>query len=353
MQPFEATFEQIQANPESFVSVVFSSLVSEFLLLPKGEGFVDYPTFEHGYEQLKQATSAFENITPDVILPVAVKTPISIIVLRAMLGFTPPEWAYLSTQRTGIEISQGFTRSLDRKVRMKPTTTLKEDGATFGRLRALINVACQLLNEGAPETPANKLHRLDKADTKGGLESLSTLAGIGVPYAMLLYERVLGRPFAGHRDSVSELVGDSLESVIEDVLTKAGISYRKTKRAERVPGFDQAPDFMIPSEYNPQIVIEAKLTEDDGTARDKVTRVQHLHTLSVKDRPVDEPRFEVIACIAGRGFGVRREDMKKLLLATKGKVFTLKTMDQLVNHSMLKQFQTKEEESSLAKELDS
>jgi hypothetical protein len=31
---------------------------------------------------------------------------------------------------------------------------------------------------------------------------------------MLLYERFLGRPFAGHRDSVSELVGDSLESAM-------------------------------------------------------------------------------------------------------------------------------------------
>ena len=89
---------------------------------------------------------------------------------------------------------------------------------------------------------------------------------MGVPLAMLLYERFLGRPFAGHRDSVSELVGDSLESAIENVLTKAGISYRKTKRAERIEGFDQTPDFIIPSEYNPQIVIEAKITEDDGTA---------------------------------------------------------------------------------------
>ena len=44
-------------------------------------------------------------------------------------------------------------------------------------------------------------------------------------------------------------------------------------------GFDQAPDFMIPSEYNRQVVMEAKLTEDDGSARDKVTRVQHLHSL--------------------------------------------------------------------------
>jgi len=58
---------------------------------------------------------------------------------------------------------------------------------------------------------------------------------------------------------VSELVGDSLESAIEDVLTRAGISYRKTKRAERIAGFDQSPDFIIPSEFNPQVVIEMNL----------------------------------------------------------------------------------------------
>lgn len=137
------------------------------------------------------------------------------------------------------------------------------------------------------------------------------------------------------------------------MLTKAGISYRKTKRAERVPGFDQAPDFIIPSEYNPHVVIEAKLTEDDGTARDKVTRVQHLHSLSIQGRSPDDPKFEVIACIAGRGFGVRREDMKKLLLATRGKVFTLKTMGQLVEHSLLKTFRTRASESPFAKQLDS
>ena len=73
------------------------------------------------------------------------------------------------------------------------------------------------------------------------------MAAIGAPYAMLLYERFLGRPFAGHRDSVSELVGDGLENAIEEQLAKAGISFRKTKRAERFPGFNQAPDFMVPS----------------------------------------------------------------------------------------------------------
>ena len=117
---------------------------------------------------------------------------------------------------------------------------------------------------------------------------------------------------------------------------------RKTKRAERIPGFDQTPDFIIPSEFNPQILIEAKITEDDGTARDKVTRVQHLGTLSMAGQPHNQPKYEVIACIAGRGFGVRREDMKKLLLATRGKVFTSQNLDRLIEFTRIKEFQTKQ-----------
>ena len=105
-------------------------------------------------------------------------------------------------------------------------------------------------------------------------------------------------------------------------------------------GSDQAPDFVIPNEFNPKIVIEAKLTEDDGTARDKVTRVQHLGSLSMEGQPTGQPKFEVIACIAGRGFGVRREDMKKLILATRGKVFTLQNMRQLVESTRLTEFRS-------------
>ncbi len=141
---------------------------------------------------------------------------------------------------------------------------------------------------------------------------------------------------------MSEIVGDILESAIEDVLVKAGISYRKTKRAERLPEFDQAPDFIVPSEFNKQIIIEAKITEDDGTARDKATRIQHLGELSLAGQPPDKPKFEVIACIGGRGFGVRKEDMKKILLATRGKVFTMKTLSHLVECSRLKEFKTRQ-----------
>jgi hypothetical protein len=336
--PFEVPFEQVQGNPEVYIEAIFACLVSEFLVLPRGRGFIEYPVFERGYEVLKQATAGFREVTPATLEAVVIDAPITLIVLRTMLGFTPPEWAYIATQRTNIAISQGAVRALDRQIRMAPTKPLGQGKITRERVRALLEVACQLLMEGAPSVSADKIHRLDKADTKAGSSSLRAMAELGVPYAMLLYERFLGRPFAGHRDSVSELVGDVMESAIEDVLSAAGISYRKTKRAASIVGFDQAPDFIIPSEFNPQVVIEAKITEDDGTARDKVTRVQHLDRLSMQDQPPNQPKFEVIACIGGRGFGVRREDMRKLLYATKGKVCTFNLLAKLVECTRLKEF---------------
>lgn len=341
--PFEVPFEQVQSNLDTYIDEVFGALRSEFLTMPKGQGFVEYPTFERGYEALKRVTVGFRNLMPEPIIATVIQTPIVLVVLRAMLGFTPPEWAYVTTQRSEVEVPQGAARTLDRTVRLSPLTPLRVNGGvTEARIHAMVRTACELIIEGADETPG-LLHRLDKADTRQGLASIQPLADLGVPYAMLLYERFLGRPFAVHRDSVSDLVGDVLEAAVEAVLSAAGISFRKTKRAESVTGFDQAPDFIIPDEFNPQIVIEAKIAEDDGTARDKVTRVQHPGALSMKGQmPTELPRFEVIACIAGRGFKVRREDMKKLLLSTHGKVFTLQNMPHLIGCTRLREFRTRE-----------
>ncbi|MBF0139150.1 MAG: hypothetical protein HQL74_02600 [Magnetococcales bacterium] len=340
--PFEIPFEEVRGNLDHYVDEVFGCLQSEFLVLPKGPGFVEYPLFEEGFEALKKATGNFHDFSPERVYHVVVTYPMALILLRCMLGFTPPEWAYVATQRTGVEVTQGAVRSLDRKIRMNPRVPLAgiRGGLTMQRVQALVETACVLLVEGAPSVPDDKLHRLNKADTMAGLVGLRSMVNLGVPYPVLLYERFLGRPFAGHRDSVSELVGDMLENAIEEVLHRAGISFRKTKRAQRLPGFDQAPDFIIPNEFNPKVIIEAKLTEDDGTARVKVTRVQHLSQLSLEGQSLNSPKYEVIACIAGRGFGVRREDMKKLLLATRGKVFTLQNMNQLIDKSSLKCFRT-------------
>jgi hypothetical protein len=84
-------------------------------------------------------------------------------------------------------------------------------------------------------------------------------------------------------------------------------------------------------------VIEAKLAEDDGTARDKVSRVQNLRRL----RESAGLSYDVIACVAGRGFKVRREDMRRLLQATEGKVFTLSSMHLLIEHTRIREYRVR------------
>ena len=325
MQPFEATLQQLEGNTDAYIDAVFADLGSEFLAMPQGDGFVDYAMFTEAYEHLKLTTGSFTALDVEKTFPALCRFPLSFIVVRSILGFTPSEWAYVASERNQEIVSQGFARTLDREIRLKPKMPIAPSLLQERRMRAMLTAAFELIRQGAPAPVTGFIHRLQKADTATGLSGVAHLSAMGAPYAMLLYERFLGRPFAGHRDSVSELVGDVLESAIEVALTRRKISFRKTKRAERLPGFDQAPDFIIPDEFNPRVVIEAKITEDDGTARDKVTRVQHLAQIS------RTKGFQLIACIGGRGFRVRREDMRKLLFATQGKVFTARTLDRLVD----------------------
>lgn len=336
---FDANYNEAGLSFDPLVDEVFSELKSSFLEMPRGEGFVDYATFERGYQSLKKATNAFATVTAETIEAAVSEAPISFVVFRAILGFTPPEWAYVTTETTGVSVDQGAARTIDRNMRVNPLkphalgTTL-----TAQRVRAMIVAGVKTLTTGVDTALPTILHRLDKADTREGVKSIQPVADLGVPYPVLLYERFLGRPFASHRDAVSELVGEVVESAVKDVLTAAKVSFRESKRAERIEGFDQAPDFIIPDEFNPVALIEAKLTEDDGTARDKVSRVQRLRTL----RDQTGHKYDVIACIAGRGFKVRREDMRRLLQATDGKVFTLATMHLLVDQTRIREYRSRE-----------
>jgi hypothetical protein len=155
---------------------------------------------------------------------------------------------------------------------------------------------------------------------------------------VLLYERYMGRPFASHRDSVSELIGDIMEDAIEEHLDRAGISFRRVRRRQAVPGYRQAPDFFVPDEYHTAVMIEGKITGDDGTARDKLSRIERLTQMRDERRRAGASAFEVVACIDGRGFGVRQTDMRELLRITEGKVFTLATLDQLIPYTRLRAF---------------
>ncbi len=341
-QPYESSAEELAANIDGFVDAVYESLESSFLVMPRGDSSIQYPRFQEAYETLKRATNAFRDFTPATVWEALRADSLALVVVRTILGMTPPEWAELASTDTGVAVGQGPARALDQRARAErgyiASLTPTRAALTLRRLEALVNVACAYITAGAPAGAADTVHRLDKIDTAEGLASVQRVADIHVPYAVLLYERYLGRPFASHRDAVSELVGEVMESAVESRLHAARITNRKTGRAERLPNFPQAPDFMIPDELAPQVVIEAKISNDDGTARDKIARIMRLSDINRERVARGAPEYEVVACIDGRGFGVRRDLMRQLLLSVNGKVFTLRTLDQLIPHTRLAAF---------------
>jgi hypothetical protein len=360
-RPFELSPGELQHQLEKMVDAVFSDLVSEFILMPMGRGFPRYTDFRNAYEILKRASKAFEDFS-EATVNIALEENSRVLgVIRSILGMTAPEWAELARSELESDVTQGAARTLDRQCREDPgyirrvqsryrgrVENARKSGRnlpirpkTLDRLDHLILVAISYIIKGAPEHQEGFVHRLAKFDTQSGLASLKYAARENIPYAVLLYERYLGRPFAGHRDAVSELVGEVMENAVEERLRNAGVSYRKTGRAERIPGFGQAPDFCIPDEISPIAVIEAKVTSDDGTARDKVARIKELETQRKEHVAAGRPRYEVIACIDGRGFRQRREDMRQLLLRLNGKVFTTATLDDLIPYTRIRELVTR------------
>ncbi len=337
-RPFEVSPAYLRDHLDEMVDATISDLVSEFLLLPRGPNFIEYPQFREAFEVLKRVTRTFSRFDTETVMSALNENARAFGVVRSILGMTPPEWADLARTERGSDVTQNAARQVDRECRADSAFLRAATRLTLTRVEAMVSVAVEHIRAGAPALADGLVHRLAKVDTANGLDSLTYAAQENVPYAMLLYERYLGRPFAAHRDAVSDLVGEVMETAVEDRLRAAGVSYRKTKRAERIPGFGQAPDFCIPDEVAPGVVIEAKITSDDGTARDKVTRIMRLATQRDEHVRDGRPYYEVVACIDGRGFRERRADMRQMLLALDGKVFATATLDRLVASTQIRRY---------------
>lgn len=338
VRPYELAEDELLSHLDEMVAVTFADLTSQFMLLPRGPAFLTYEEFRGGYEALRMATNAFVALSPDTCWKALRQNARSFIVLRAILGFSPPEWQDLTNQETGSQLPPNTARMIDGRAKRNVTFFDEPTSLVTQRVTDMLVTACKVLSDGPGPTSEGLVHRLDKFDTVEGATSIQHAAQQHVPYAVLLYERFLGRPYASHRDAVSELVGDVMESAIEAQLQTARIPFRKTGRAERVPGFDQAPDFFIPDEIVPQVIIEAKITGDDGTARDKVARILRLAHMRDEREANGVPAYQVIACIDGRGFGVRQQDCRDLLKATRGKLFTANTLSDLIEFTDLARF---------------
>ena len=78
--------------------------------------------------------------------------PIAFIVFRSILGFSPPELAYMTTETTGVSVDQGAARAIDRRVRLNPCPL--ELGITWKRILAMIEAGVKTWIEVQTVPPA-------------------------------------------------------------------------------------------------------------------------------------------------------------------------------------------------------
>lgn len=341
-KPYELSPGELQHSIDSLVESVVGSIHTDFLVLPKGNKFAEFTDFEAAYKVLFAETRGFVEFTEETVWEAVLKDSRCFAVLRAILGLSPPEWADITFDEREIKIEQDDAREFISNSRSnneyigKAHREGKNDLVV--QVKAMVSVAVSYISCGAPTTDSDLIHRKDLVDISKGLTSLVQAASQGIAYESLLYERHLGRPFATHRDSVSGIVGNAMENSVEGILKHSNIPYVRDKSRMKMPGFEQKPDFLVPSIGQAEIIIEAKIAQDDGTARDKVARIRRLANSYGALRSDGKPKLELIACVDGRGFGIRANDITQLINMTEGKLFTMSDLDKLIAHTKLREF---------------
>jgi len=96
--PFEVPFEDLWSSLDPYVDAVFGTLESDFLVMPRGTGFVEYEDFEGAYEQLKSTTGGFTLLRTDDLTALAFSRPLTLVVLRTVMGITASEWSHLASK---------------------------------------------------------------------------------------------------------------------------------------------------------------------------------------------------------------------------------------------------------------
>ena len=149
---FDIDYDDPDMAWEPLVDEVFGELTSSFLEMPKGEGFIDYPTFEKGYQALKRQTDAFAAFTPQNVLAAVREVPIAFIVFRCILGFSPPEWAYVTTEMTSVDRRPGCG-AIDRPQIPHEPAQARERGQRRDRQAHPRDDRCRRAHDscGAPE----------------------------------------------------------------------------------------------------------------------------------------------------------------------------------------------------------
>lgn len=293
---------------------------------------VDQDAFVAAYDALAGATGNFTAVDRDTLATALVEYPASLIALRMVVGLTQNELAVAAKLvEPDATISGSAIKTFERSA---------PGGTTNARRRALVELVATTINAAmrrdiltVPDEAAANFHsKLDRDDTAEGWTSVHDAAAVGVPYSALLYQRYVGGAWRQVQDAYSEIKGDNvLEIPLERLLQDERVPYWRTPggasgaaETARRFGLSPGPDFVIPDDQ-PAVIIESKVAEDGGTARDKASRIKNLADTGHRAGLV------VCAVVDGKGWSERPGALVDVVIATSGRTYTLSTLAQLLD----------------------
>ena len=290
----------------------------------------DEESFTQAYGALAAGTSDFTDVTAASLESVLLSAPEALAPLRMILGLTHNELAVaMKLTQPDARISGDKLKKFERS---PPSQTPPDERNKLAALIAATSRA--VMNREilpVPPTASRYFHsKLDKRDTTDGWTSVQRDAR-GVPYSALLYQRYVGGVWRQVQDAYSEVKGDAvLEYPLRDLLDTHGISYHRTRRGAsgaketvELYGMSPGPDFVIPDE-SPTLVVESKVAEDGGTARDKAARIRTM-TSAARERSL-----KPCVLIDGKGWIERTAALLDVIVATEGRTYTLATLDHIL-----------------------
>lgn len=312
-----------------------SATQPSFHLIPRGDAMLADDRFEAAYAALADGTNSFEDVRADVIADVLMRHPAALAPLRMITGLTLKELSVAVRLATETVVSDASLRTWERElVAPAPDTSRARRRAPLAQAVADAVVAVIERRILAVPTAAERsFHsKLDKSDTSAGWATVASAASKGVPYSELLYQRYVGGVWRQVQDAYSEVKGDAiLEVPVETLLRLEGVPHWRSRRgasgasetAARY-GIEPGPDFLIPAD-NPSVIVETKVVEDGGSARDKAARIQRLSEIAAQRGLV------ICAVVDGKGWDERPQALADVIIATQGRTFSLSTLSGLVD----------------------
>lgn len=312
---------------QSFVTATQPS----FHFIPQDDAMATETAFNAAYQKLAEYTSDFTDISEASLIAALINAPEALAPLRMILGYTYKELAW-ATRLTHPDNPASESRLKNFERDTAPGSVMEKQAEL---VRTVVDTVIAIMNRTilqVPESAQSLFHsKLDKRDTVDGWSTVADSAG-GVPYSALLYQRYVGGVWRQVQDAYSEVKGDNLlEQPIADLFDAHTIPYYRSgsgassaSQTSYIFGLSPGPDFILP-EKSPTVIIESKIAEDGGTARDKAARI--INTAYAAKRLGLLP----CAVVDGRGWSERPTALVDVVMATDGRTYSLSTLRHLLD----------------------